>query len=219
MLLYDVEIERPVPDDRHRDREPGIEYCNGWKDYTGMGVAVACAWDGHENAYRVFLKDNLYELQNLIDRHSRVVGFNNHRFDDPLMRAHGVMIPDEKSYDLLTEILRANGNGRFSPNACAGYGLDAVARANLERGKGKSGSGDLAPVLWQRGCRGAVIDYCMRDVYLLKSLMDCVIGDGGLICPRSGQFIRVRGPYEDEATQIESAALPRDHQHGADGQG
>lgn len=218
MLLYDVEIERPVPDDRRRDREPGIEYCKGWKDYTGMGVAVVCAWDWHENAYRVFLKDNLYELQNLIVRHDLVVGFNNHRFDDPLMRAHGVIIPKEKSYDLLTEILRANGNECFSPNACAGYGLDAVARAN--GGKGKSGRGDLAPVLWQRGCRGAVIDYCMRDVYLLKSLlMEHVIENGGLICPRSGQFIRVRGPYGDEATQADSDARPRDHQHGADGQG
>lgn len=37
-------------------------------------------------------------------------------------------------------------------------------------GKGKSGNGELAPILWQDGKHQQVIDYCLNDVKLLRSL-------------------------------------------------
>jgi hypothetical protein len=48
--------------------------------------------------------------------------------------------------------------------------LDDIAIANL--GAQKSMHGELAPVEWQRGNRGAVIDYCLRDVMLTLRLIE-----------------------------------------------
>jgi hypothetical protein len=65
----------------------------------------------------------------------------------------------------------------------AGYGLDAVSIANGVGGK--SGNGALAPVLWQQGKRGAVIDYCLRDVMLTKKCIERALASS-LICPKTG---------------------------------
>jgi hypothetical protein len=190
MIVYDVEIKRPVPDKRS-DPIEGITYCNGWRDYAGMGVAVVCAYDYDADAYRVYCEDNLFCLQNLIDRHDLVVGFNSYNFDDPVMAAHGIRIDPGQSYDLLHEIARAKGYEKFNPGQCRGYGLDAVARANLN-GMGKIGDGALAPVYWQNGMIGTVIDYCLGDVRLTRGLMDLVIDRGFLICPNTGEHLNIR---------------------------
>ena len=46
----------------------------------------------------------------------------------------------------------------------AGYSLELLTQANL--GVRKSGTGELAPVLWQQGKYQKVINYCLRDVKL-----------------------------------------------------
>jgi hypothetical protein len=76
------------------------------------------------------------------------------------------------TYDLLCEVRAASGQPRqYTPRVTrGGYSLDALAKANLEISK--SGRGDLAPKLWQRGEYGAVIDYCLRDVMLTKRLFE-----------------------------------------------
>jgi hypothetical protein len=49
-----------------------------------------------------------------------------------------------------------------------GYSLNDLAQANLNIEK--TGSGAIAPQLWQKGDKGKVIDYCLNDVMLLKEL-------------------------------------------------
>jgi hypothetical protein len=51
--------------------------------------------------------------------------------------------------------------------------------------------GDLAPVEWQRGNRGAVIDYCMRDVMLLWRLIEKL---PELIDPVTGKTVSLELP-------------------------
>lgn len=191
MLVYDVEIKHAIPD-KKSDPIEGIRYCNGWRDYTGMGVAVVGAYDYEADAYHVYCEDNLFCFQNLIDRHDLIVGFNNYNFDDPLMAAHGIRIDPGQSCDLLHEIARAKGFERFNPGQCRGCGLDAMARANLG-GMGKIGDGALAPVYWQKGMVGTVIDYCLSDVRLTKGLLDRVKDGGRLVCPESDECLRI-GP-------------------------
>ncbi|HEY9881550.1 MAG TPA: hypothetical protein V6D29_24060, partial [Leptolyngbyaceae cyanobacterium] len=61
-LFYDTEIARCIPDRWGKDSR--YEYCEGWHDFAGMGVAVVCAhtsWQGPE----VFLNHQLDSFQRL----------------------------------------------------------------------------------------------------------------------------------------------------------
>lgn len=188
MMLYDIEIKRMIPDHR-RDPIEGLEYCQGWTDFQGMGIAVVCAYEYERDAYAVFCDDNLSGLKLLIEKQDRVIGFNNHSFDDRLLEAYHISIGAERSADLLRAIVQAKGVP-FSPKACKGLKLDALARVNLN-GAGKSGNGALAPMLYQRHMTGTLINYCLRDVRLLKGLVDLARARGYLICPNTGERIAI----------------------------
>lgn len=183
MLVYDIEIikgilgkgEQPLPD---------IEYCDGWKDHKNMGISVVGVYDYVEDRYRVFLEDNFPALQALINERKVIVGFNNRSFDDAVMRANGFLIPEERSYDILVEVWRGVGLGPdFSYPSHLGYGLEAICAINF--GMGKSGHGAHAPIQWQRGNYGDVIDYCINDVRITKTLLDRIIGRGSIINPKN----------------------------------
>lgn len=183
LLIYDCEIIRGIPSRNELPME-GIEYCDGWHDHANMGVSVICAYQRGQG-YRVFLEDNFGEFKELAENPDILcVGFNNRKFDDRLVSA-ALGITVARSWDLLREIwieASLNPDG-FSRNH-GGYGLEAVSLANGLGGK--SGNGALAPVLWQQGNRGAVIDYCLRDVMLTKKCIELAL-DGFLKCPKSGR--------------------------------
>lgn len=165
VLVYDCEIARCIPS---YDRVADLEYCQGWNDFEGMGISVICAYSFWDDRYHVYLQDNLTDFQILVDQAQEVVGFNSHSFDDRLCAANGLQV--KTTYDLLIHIRVAAG---MPPNYVkgitrSGYSLEQMAQANL--GYGKSGSGAIAPQLWQRGNRGAVIDYCLGDVNLTSKL-------------------------------------------------
>lgn len=164
-LIYDCEIIRCIPSG---EMEEGLDYCKGWDDFEGMGISVIGCWDLKEDIPRVFLADNFQDFQALVDAREHIGGFNSVSFDDNLCRANGLSV--ETTYDLLCEVRVASGQPPlYTPGLTrGGYSLDALAKANLAISK--SGSGDLAPKLWQRGQYGAVIDYCLRDVMLTKRL-------------------------------------------------
>lgn len=182
-IIYDCEIINAIPQANEK-RLSGLKYCEGWGDFENMGISVICAYDYNQRFYHVFLKDNFPKFQQLLDNTDLIIRFNNLAFDNPLCRANGFDVPDEKSWDLLAEIWAGAGlDRRFkSKTPHKFFGLNAMARANL--GCGKSGQGALAPVDWQCSNYGAVIDYCLHDVELTKRLVDKVIGDGELCDPR-----------------------------------
>lgn len=197
MLIYDVEIKHPVPG--KEERIPGIRYCEGWDDFEGMGIAVIGCYDYMEQAFRVFCEDNLEEFQGLVHHHldsdEVIVGFNSLKFDNPLVRAHGIDLPDDGSYDLLVEIWKGAGLGpKFNKETHMGYGLGDCVKRNF-LGLDKMGNGALAPVLWQQGKVGTVIDYCLSDVWLTKMLLDRVLYMEGIYSPIDGSKIPVKRPY------------------------
>lgn len=197
MIIYDCEIIKAIRGKiRGKNDEPidGIEYCGGWGDFENMGISVIGAYDYSEARYRVFCKDNFNEFQYLIDSTDTVIGFNNHGFDDMLCGANGIKVPREKSYDLLVEIWRSAGLGtKFQYPSHMGFGLDACCSANFK--SRKSGHGAMAPVDWQRGNIGSVIDYCVNDVKMTKQLMDKILVSGIIIDPRdSTKTLRIRRP-------------------------
>lgn len=164
-VIYDCEIARCIP---NKEPSPDLEYCQGWKDFPGMGISVICAYSSWQERYHIYLEDNLAEFQALINQAEEIIGFNSIAFDDQLCSANGLNV--KTTYDLLCHVRVAAGMppDYVKGKTRGGYSLEQLARVNL--GYGKSGKGELAPELWQRGKRGQVIDYCMGDVSILKKL-------------------------------------------------
>lgn len=189
ILIYDVEIKRPPPD-KKQDPEPDIEYAAGWTDYQGMDLTVITAYSYLTGFPHIFLKDNLDQFMKMVSEHDIIAGFNNIAFDNPLVLATlDLVILEVESYDLLLEIREAAGVNKFAK----GYNLDNCARTNL--GVGKSGEGAQAPVLWQRGRHGHVINYGLGDTWITKGLLDLVIAGTPLLNPgRPTERIFVRPP-------------------------
>lgn len=175
MLVFDLEIIKAILG-RGEEQIPGIEYCQGWKDFVGMGISIVGVYDFRESKYRVFLEDNLNELQELIDDRKFCIGFNNENFDNKLLEAHGINIPEEKSFDLLKAIKEVTGTTKA-------LGLGAICKANSNTSK--NGDGALAPILWQQKQYGKVIDYCLNDVKMTLDILNIIAFNGCLTDPRN----------------------------------
>lgn len=196
-LIYDIEIVNAVPV-RREPRHEGIKYCEGWHDHANMGVSVIGCYDYAEDRYRVFCEDNKEAFFAAADAADVLVSFNGIAFDNQVIRccwSSADFQPSEKCYDLLVEIWAASGLGpSFVYPSHAGFGLDAVCAANF--GTRKTGHGALAPVDWQRGRIGNVIDYCLNDVRLTKQLFDHVLAGNPLKCPKTGAALSMRSPKQ-----------------------
>lgn len=182
-IVYDCEIIRCIPPqgiamttletgevyfNRFGD---GFQYCGGWEDYENMGISVICAIELESDKSYTFIHPETSNFQNLVysvQQNGQIAGFNSINFDDKLCRANGIAVTT--NFDLLQEIrLAAYGSANWvdCPKGHS-YKLDAIARAN---GYAKTGSGSLAPQLWQQGKRQEVVDYCMNDAKITKELI------------------------------------------------
>jgi len=194
-LVYDLEIVRAIPPRPPGKQIAGIEYCKGWDDHENMGISVLCAYDYATDRFRVFTAENLLEFEELAANRIPLVGFNNIRFDNKVIRANGIKIADMASYDLLREMWNAArlDPDKFSPSH-GGFSLDKTAEVNL--GHKKTGSGELAPVLWQENRIGEVIDYCLEDVRLTRNLFDRILDQGYLRNPKNPDTVlTMRNPH------------------------
>jgi hypothetical protein len=172
-LVYDLEIKNAIPPKDPADRLPDVTYCAGWHDHANMGVAVLVAFDLDSGAYHIYCDDNIEDFFNLAATADRLIGFNNIQFDDKVLEAtYPAVYPyiaQVQRYDILREIWLSEGHPpTYKSSAQQGYGLDDMVRINFNLGK--SGNGALAPVDWQHGKTGSVIDYCAYDVFLTAKL-------------------------------------------------
>jgi len=204
MIIYDAEIKKAIAD-RHHPVQEGIEYCAGWDDFENMGISCICAYDYDSGRFRVFCEDNMAEFVVLACCTDLLVGFNNKQFDNKLLDANGLFTVtsnvsskidfDAKSYDILEEIWIACGlSPEFHYPSHLGYGLNAVIKANFP-GIRKTGHGAIAPINYQQGRWGDLIDYCLNDVFLTKRLFDRILETGELVNPkRLSEKITIRKP-------------------------
>ncbi len=190
MLIYDVEIEKLIPS-KNNPPEPGYEYCHGWGDHVGMGISVVSVYDFDDGFPKIFMKDNLHELFEMMEKANIIAGFNSKHFDNKLMAAHGYVVPDEKTYDLYLEIKEAAGAHKYAK----GYNLDNCCHVNL--GYQKSGPGEMAPKLWQDGKTGEVVNYALRDIILSYKLLDMCMKQPIIDPGNTGSRIFVRNPLAD----------------------
>lgn len=215
-LIYDIEIINAVP----VNNEPpvyGVNYCEGWHDHANMGVSVIGCYDYHEDRYRVFCNEGFPEFKALAaDR--LCVGFNSIRFDNAVLRACGIAdLAESNCYDILRELWIAAGVGDADPfdfKLHGGYWLDATCERNF--GTKKTGNGALAPVLWQQGRYGEVIDYCLNDVKLTKQLFDRALSGEPIISPKDGGNLTLQMPPVGQP--ITTSAYPQQEETLTTGQ-
>lgn len=186
-LIFDCEIKNAIPD-KNEPLRPNIQYCKGWTDFVGMGIAVICVYDYHVGQYRIFCEDNLGDLAALIDDSDLVIGFNNIHFDNKLIAAHGIEFDPAKNWDLYVEAKTAAEADRYAK----GYKLDDFVRVNFRIRKKQSGA--MAPILWQQGKIGQVIDYGLTDTWLTKKCIDLIIETGSIMDPRTGRKLSLSIP-------------------------
>jgi hypothetical protein len=189
IMTYDIEILRAICDPRRgEERIAGIEYCAGWDDHANMGISVIGAHDGQR--MRVFCRDNLDAFYRLAEDADILVSFNGIAFDNKVIEATtGFVVDEGKCFDLLAEMWAADGLGReFTGEKNRGYGLDATCERTF--GLRKTGYGGFAPVEWQRGEYGKVIDYCLNDVYLTRRLFD-LVAEGTMLMGPNGPIMGV----------------------------
>lgn len=184
ILVYDCEIAKCIPDGQLDSK---YSYCKGWSDFSGMGIACICTYASWLDRYGAFTLETLPEFALLVLESDQLIGFNSLSFDDRLLAANGILV--ETSYDLLCEVRLASGQPAFyTPGLTrGGYNLDALAAANL--GRSKTGSGALAPKLWQDGKRQEVMNYCLNDVRLTWKLLQKRLE---LVDPTNHQILKLR---------------------------
>jgi hypothetical protein len=186
VLIYDCEIKNCIPE-KNTIPDSTFKYCEGWQDFTGMGISLIGAWASWDNSIRIYPESAFGSFQKAVDFADFIVGFNSLSFDDNLCLANGIRIKTD--YDLLGEVWAAAGMpkvytyGKTRP----GYKLENLAQTNL--GRGKTGSGELAPVLWQEGNRWGVIKYLTDDVLITKQIWQ---RRHYLIDPTDGKILNLR---------------------------
>lgn len=208
MLIYDIVTLFAIPPKNDNDRDPNIEYAAGWDDIDNLGIAVICALDTQTDMYHAFLQDNLPQFQELLDDADRLVGFNNHQFDDLLLKANGFTLREDPywSYDVLQEIWLAAGVGKvksreeFRFGKHTGYPLAAMAEVNFDLTKPMK-SEDAAAAFQSRWI-GQVIEDCLFDVHVTALMVDCADRGTPLVSPKGGDPLKLAGPFPKLTTDV-----------------
>ena len=213
LLVYDVEVERGPED------VPG-----GWNNPEAMGLASAVVYNYTTDQYHFFLHDTAKPRLLAMLYGNICVGFNSVRFDSRVLLGNDRIWKPKKgdytrcrsvsgdhwwNYDIMMEYVRArfvlwdpekliswlddpsnHGSGMFS--------LSSISRATL--GKGKTGQGAHAPILYAGGWYDALLAYNLQDVRLTKELLDLILCD----FPISGKDqIPITLPRKNTALRIE----------------
>jgi RNase H-like protein len=198
-IIFDLEIVKAILGRNERPLD-GVQYCEGWGDHAGMGISVLGALDFEKGRYRVFCGDNREAFRDLVVEADLLVSFNGKGFDSKVTSAcWSIDTMSKPHYDILEELRMAHG-GQIK-----GLGLGPTIAANFPEVGGKSGFGGQAPLDWQAGKIGTVIDYCLEDVRLTAMLFSEILSTQYLRSPVTGAEVALRNP-RDLLPKAQSAA-------------
>jgi len=195
IVVFDAEIKNRIED------------CSkGWQSHDEMGISVLVIFDYATMRYRVFDDHNAQEAIALLWNSDLCVGFNTVGFDWKLIRAtYPTLIetghketPTEtfkgfgrtsSDFDILFEIWISLGLNphKFEPRTHGGYKLDDVAQETIAMKK--TSSGELAPIMFQQGRFADLVDYCIEDVRIEKTLFEFAAANGYVV--RNGRAIPI----------------------------
>lgn len=136
------------------------EVTGGWSNIKSFGLAVAVTWD-REHGFRSWFEEDAEKLVIELAGFDRIITFNGNRFDFEVLRAYtrtDTLLP--LSFDVHEELHRRLGHR---------VKLDDLARDTL--GKAKGGTGLEAVGWWRAGEKKKVIEYCEKDVAILRDIV------------------------------------------------
>jgi DEAD/DEAH box helicase domain-containing protein len=185
-IVVDVEIQKTI------EETPG-----GWNSTDKLGVSVAVVYEYLSDRFRVYghLPEELDALRERLRKADRISGFNIWKFDFPVIFGlPGRERVEElrgKTNDILVRIWKAL---KLNPDEFSklhgGWGLDVVARGTL-KAPGKIANGAQAPLWYQQGKWGPLVNYCVDDVTLERDLTNFVDKYGYVINGNTGQVLRL----------------------------
>jgi DEAD/DEAH box helicase domain-containing protein len=180
IAVFDAEIKKRIED------------CSrGWKSHDEMGISVLCLYDYVTGRYRVFDDKNAASALAILSTYDLVVGFNTVGFDWKLVNATWGKVDNRRSkdFDILREIWIALGldPDHFDPATHGGYKLDDVARETIQMTK--TANGAAAPIMFQNGEWADLVDYCLEDVRIERTLFEFVVSHGFVV--RNGRIIQI----------------------------
>src|SRR6266496_1478705 len=175
IVVFDLEIKRP------------IEKCSrGWQSHDEMGISCLCLFDYFTNRYRVFDDKSSLECLAILKHYDLVVGYNTVNFDWKVVNATWVKLSlngarTSKDFDILREIWKSKGLNpdKFVPQTHGHLKLDDVAFETI--GMKKTLDGATAPKYYEEGRIAEVIDYCLEDVRIEKTLFEFIVENGYVI--------------------------------------
>lgn len=195
IIVYDLEIKKT------------IEQCSrGWASLDEMGISVGCLYDYRDDSNHVYMDDNIGQLINRLSENGTwIVAFNHIQFDNALLRATirdpRKTLPEDsqlKNYDMLIESRKAAGAVGRIPGFKLDDHLEAL-RLPL-----KTANGAMAPIMYQQGKIGELIDYCLNDVRQERRLFEHIILNRALANKAFPEGFSITLP--EELNQIINAA-------------
>lgn len=174
-IVIDVEIANPVS-----------ELKGGWDNTAEAGVGLIGMYDSRVDCFSLIGPESVPMFQSYLISEAkdgtRIVTYNGYRHDFPVifgkhketwvadMVCPAWVIRTLESTDLLRQLwLSANLDPDvYKKETHSGFGLDAVAKANL--GRGKNGRSEDAAMLLRQGKFCPVASYCLNDVALTRDL-------------------------------------------------
>ena len=141
------------------------------------GITAVAVWDTKHKRMALYDEHTIEACAMHLEAADLVVGYNSASFDIPIIEGVlGRKLRLKHSFDILIsvwEALRARGDRKVKGNK-----LDEVARRTI--GRGKTGSGAMAPELARQGRWAELFSYCMNDTELTRDLFEHIVRTGGV---------------------------------------
>lgn len=159
-IVFDVETKK------------SFDEVGGRNNLAALGVSVLGAYFYRDGTFKAYEEHELSEFENELEKADRVIGFNIHNFDLPVLQPYMKhmalnILPTLDIFDDVTAKLKH----RIS--------LDALSKATL--GAQKSGHGLEALQWFREGRIQEVKDYCLKDVELTRDLYEFGKAHGHLL--------------------------------------
>lgn len=151
IIVLDIETKR------------GFEDVGGRNNLGALGVSLVGVYLYRQKEYQAYLEEDFPKLLSLLAEKPLVVGFNQRRFDFPVLQAYFKDFDLQKlpMVDILEDLTKTLGH-RVS--------LDSVAQATL--GIRKSGHGLDAIRYWNTGQIEKLKKYCLDDVRITREIFE-----------------------------------------------
>ncbi|MDO8644231.1 MAG: ribonuclease H-like domain-containing protein [bacterium] len=135
----------------------------GRAHFDKLGISVVGTYFYETGEFKIFEESQIPQLEQALQRASRVIGFNIRRFDFPVLQPYLKATEAAKLplFDIMDELEKILGH-RVS--------LNSVAQATL--GTGKSGDGLDAIHYFRNGEMEKLKSYCLDDVRLTQQIYE-----------------------------------------------